>query len=220
MAAFAVIGTVSAAAQQSEPNVSSVAGRATWTFDPEKGTMVATPAPSVVVPGRLDPEAVANATPTSTTYTGTILMTVAVKLVSPLSPGAVLLCTGGVGVDYTVTESSTSTTGTFPDLVGFGPLILQNSQSTYATISGTKATCSFSIPYTWTIPASSTSGKTQIVVTVQGITGSVGIAEHVLDTTFPVNAIRTARSTSVGLTGPTTIPPDGTKTTLTGSAVL
>jgi hypothetical protein len=203
---FAGIGRVSA--QQTEFATHSASHRVTWSFDPVNGVMKATPPAGYVVQGTLEPAAATTAT--ATTYTGTIDVTLTIKLVSAVPQGALLRCSGNVGIEYRIEEPlgtlSTLTTGD----------ILESTESVGASVSGSTATCKFSIPYSWTIPASTS----KTTVTIQGIVGSVGVSEYVLDTVTGTKVLRVVRSTSQGLTGPATIPQDGTTTQLTASTVL
>lgn len=210
--ATAAMCATSALCQQTDTDVAP-SHRVTWSFDPQRGTLIATPPAPTLIQGKLDSEALANATTTSTTFTGTILITATVKLISSVPKGATLLCSGVAGLEYEVEKQSTTLTEISFD-------VLQSLETAYATVSGNLATCRFSIPYSWVVPASSTSGTTKTTVTIQGVLGEVAIAENVLDANLGANVLRTVRSTFLDLTGPTTIPADGAKTPLTASMVL
>jgi hypothetical protein len=210
LAVVAVLGAGCAVAQQPEFAAQTAAHRLTWSFDPVRGVMQATPPSSYVIQGRPELSEAAAATTASTTYTGTIDVNFTIKLISAVPKGALLRCSGDVGLDYEV-EQKVSTLE-----IGLSAGLLESAENVDATISGSTATCKFTIPYSWTVPASSTTST----VTIQGIVGSVGIAEDVLDSVTGTNVLRVVRSTSVELNGPTAIPADGTTTTLTASAVL
>jgi hypothetical protein len=197
--------------------------RVTWSFDPVHGAMLAAPRTTVVLPGTVS--AAPADTATAVTYTGTIAITATVKLISALPKGETVYCTAGVGLEFIVEEQLTGTN------FGTNSGISQSTESVPAAISGSTATCSFNIPYSWTVPASTATAT----VIISGITGSVGVAEEVLQTQVIVPrplessaAVTTAltatsmvtRSTTVELVGPTTIPADGTTTTLTVGTVL
>jgi hypothetical protein len=210
--ALAVLGASQIAAQQ-EPTAEPALHRATWTFDPVKGTMQATPAAVVVIPGK--PEAVAETTPPTSpiTHTGTVDITLTINLVSAVPKGALLRCSGSAALDYSVESTGISTGMAVIGIVGG---VQQSSESVDASVSGATATCKFAIPYSWTIPGYP-AGTT---VTVQGITGSVGVSEDILDSVTGANVLRVVRSTTKELTGPATMPADGTTTKLTASTVL
>ena len=208
LAALVFAGAGRAPAQQTESAAQSASHRVTWSFDPVNGVIKATPPAGYVVPGTLEPAA---STTSPTTYTGTIDITFTIKLVSALHQGAIVRCSGNIGLEYSLEESIGATS--FSLLLGN---VQETTESVGAAVSGSTATCRFSIPYSWTVPAS-TSKNT---VTIQGIVGSVGVAEDVLDSVTGTKVLRVVRSTSVGLTGPSTIPQDGTTTTLSASTVL
>jgi hypothetical protein len=213
LAALAVLGASRALAQRPEGTAVPAMHGVTWTFDAVRGRMQATPAARVVIPGKPSPAKIAAATTTSTTYTGTIDITVTVNLISEIPKGATLNCSTGAGLDYEVLtgdfiEPGTGTTSGFSGDE-------QINENVQVTVTGNKATCTFSIPYIWTVPAST---STTLIV-VQGISGSVEISTQYSLTngglTTSVN-----RYTQVDLAGPTTMPPDGTTTSLTGTAAL
>jgi hypothetical protein len=221
--ALAFLAAGPAWAQQPGTNNGAFAHRVTWSFDVVHGVMQGTPAPSIVVQGRPEPEAVGASSSSTTTYSGILAITFTVKLVSVVPAGADLHCTAGVGLNYGV---ATPVTG---DSVELATGLLQSSESVEATVSGNKAVCQFSIPYSWTIPATSSSST----VAVYGLNGAVGIVEEVPatvcvvepGTACPGSGTSTsqtvlARSTSVDLAGPSTIPANGATTKLTASAVL
>jgi hypothetical protein len=208
-AALAVLGATSVLAQQPESTALPAFHGVTWAFDSVHGKMQATPAAPIFIPGKPDPALIAEANPTTTTYTGTIKMIVTVDLISPIPQGTVLNCNSGVGLNYEILKA----TGTI-GLINTGGTF-QSQENIQVTASGTKATCSLSIPYVWTVPAST---ATTLVV-VQGISGSVQIsAQYSNNSGLVPTSIN--RYTQVELAGPTTIPPDGTITTLTATAAL
>ena len=189
---------------QTEPSGEASPHHLAWSFDPVHSTMQVVPQPAIVIPGRLT----AATTAEPKTYTGTIDIIYTVKLVSAQIRGEAVRCSGSVALEYEVSETSTPTA----ILITFGAL--GSSQSVDAIVSGSTATCRFSIPYSWNVPASTTANP----VSVQGITGSVVIATSELDTLGAV--VRTYRSTSQQLEGPIPVPAEGATVTVTASGVL
>jgi hypothetical protein len=210
LAALVVLGASRALAQQPESSASQAVHGVIWTFDPVHGTMQATPAVRVLHPGKLDPAVVGATAKAPKFYTGTIDITVTINLISALPTGAALRCSGTAEIALNYEITGTGTSG--PDLIVLSQP--SSSESVDATVAGSTATCKFTIPYDWAVPAS-TSTET---ITPEGITGAVGIAADQLDANGAV--VRTYRSTTVELTGPTTVPQDGSTTTLTASTVL
>jgi hypothetical protein len=195
-----IAGASSAFAQQGVRHV-------TWSLDPVSHMMKATPWPAVVLPGT--EEAESSSTTTATTYTGTVDVKVTVKLVSTVPAGASISCNANLDLEYSVKEQSSTSSLLGYDLVG------SYSEGTNAVISGKTATCSFTIPYSWTVPASTST----ITITVDGITAGVSLNEYV-DTASTSTTGATSRGTSVELDGPSTMPANGTTTKLTASTVL
>jgi hypothetical protein len=208
VAVLAAIGTGRAPAQQPEATLQPVSHGIFWSFDPIHGVMQGIPLASFAVPGKLSTVEFADASTPTKTYTGTIDITFTVNLISTLPKNAVLRCSGAVGLEYETETMSGQVT--LISLIGNG----NTAESVDATVSQTTATCKFKVPYAWTLPASTSTTK----VTVQGVTGSVGVAADQLDAEGVV--IRTYRSTSVQLPGIVAIPQDGITTSLTASTVL
>jgi hypothetical protein len=208
LAFLAVLGVSSAPAQQAEAAAQRSAPGILWSFDPVHGVMQAVPVGGYAAMGKAGSGAVVDASTPMKTYTGTIDITVTLNLVSTLPKNAALRCSATVDLGYQIEATS----GSIPLLSSLlGSL---NGESVDATVSAGVATCQFAIPYSWTIPASSSTTK----VTINGIEGAVGIAADQLDAMGAV--IRVYRNTTVQLIGPTAIPPDGNTTTLTASTVL
>ena len=203
LAVLAAIVPVCVAAQ-TEPSGDPAPHHLTWSFDPVHSSMQVVPQPAIVVPGRLT----AATTAEPKTYTGKIDIVYTVKLVSAQIKGEAIRCSGSVALEYE--ETSTASSAAF--LLGIGSL--SNSESVDAAVSGSTATCRFSIPYSWTVPASTTT----TTITVQGIGGSVGIAASELDSLGGV--VRTYRSASQGLVPPVSIPAEGATVTVQASGVL
>jgi hypothetical protein len=203
LAVLAAIGPACVLAQ-TEPSGDPAPHHVAWSYDPVHGTMQAAPQPGVIVPGKLT---AAVASPAKT-YTGTIDVVFTVKLISTQLAGETVRCSASVSLEYeaidTVTPSSL--------LISIGAP--NSGQSVDAVVSGGTATCKFSIPYSWTVPASTSTTQ----VTVQGISGSVGISTGELNTSGVL--VRTFRSTTMELPPATAIPPDGTTTILAASTVL
>jgi hypothetical protein len=215
LAILAISGGGSAVAQQAEAAARPAVQHIVWSFDPVRGLMQPTPvassaAPAATASAAVVPGAVADATASSKTYTGTIDITVTVNLISTLPAKAALRCTGSVELPYQVE----STNGTLPPLFLSSLVGANTTENVNATVAAGIATCRFTLPYSWTVPLSTSTTK----VTIEGIAGSVGIAADELDANGAV--IRAYRSNSVQLTGPTTIPQDGSTTMLTASTVL
>lgn len=204
LTALIYLGTNCALAQQTAHHVA-------WSYDPVNNVVNATPASYT---GTVTPEtSSSNAKTSATTYTGTVDVALTANLISSVPKGAILRCSSNVGLEYTA-ESSLSTTSSAFATSSFG--ILNSTESADAKVSGSTATCTFSIPYSWTVPASTST----TTVKIGGITGSVGITEYVLDSVTGTKTLRVVRSTSVELTGPSKMPADGTTTALTASTVL
>jgi hypothetical protein len=207
LAALAFLGAGRALAQQPESTAVPAVHRVIWTFDPVHGTLQATSAAQVFTAGKPNPAVLAAATASTQTFTGTVDITVTVNLISALPHGAALRCSGTVDLEYQV--ESTSTVNVLSSITGNG-----YSESVDAAVAGSAATCKFTIPYSWTVPASNST----TLVTIEGITGAVGIAADQLDSEGVV--VRAYRSTTVQLSGPVPLPKDGATTTLTASTVL
>jgi hypothetical protein len=188
---------------QTEPSGEAAPHHVAWSFDPVHGSMQVVPQPAIVIPGKFEAAAISE----PKTYTGTIDIVYTVKLVSPQIKGEAVRCSGSAALEYE--ELGTSTTTTI--LINIGAL--SNAQSVDAIVAGSTATCRFSIPYSWTVPASTAT----TTVTVQGISGSVGIATSELDTLGAV--VRTYRSANQQLEG-IAVPAEGATVTLTASGVL
>lgn len=209
LAVLLVLGATRLAAQP-ESTLQPSGRRVTWSFDPVHGSMQPTPPAATVVSGRLDPEAAAGSNTAGGVYTGTINLTVTVKLISTLPKNAVVACTGAIGLEYTTMVQVSSLS------LSVGAGALSSTEHVYATLSGSTATCNFTIPYSWTIPASSSS----TIVTINGVGGAVGVEAEMADSTTGISLLRVLRTTTVEVVGPATIPANGTTTTLTASSVL
>jgi hypothetical protein len=198
-----------ACAQQSDAAKQPGASHVSWSYDPLHGTLEPKlPGPMIMTGDELlKPDTSA----AGKTYSGTIDIDLTINLVSPVVSGSELLCSGAGGIEYEVIDQPLSKT----PVVNF--YILSATQEVDATVSGDTATCRFSIPYSWTIPTANTS----TVVIIYGITGSAGVSELVTDSKLrDVNFYRVARSNSVVLNGPTTLPANGTTIPLSATTVL
>jgi hypothetical protein len=80
---------------------------------------------------------------------------------------------------------------------------------------GTHATCTASMPYSWVIPVASKTTKVASTVT-----GSYSVSAYNPSTTITVSTIEGLRSVSSSLAIPATVPKDGTTTSLTVDATL
>jgi hypothetical protein len=211
LAAAAGFASCAVFAQQPETSYRSAARHVTWSFDPIRGTMQAHVPDPIVLEGPSPALAAPATISAGTNYTGTIEIDFTVNLVSPVPRGSELLCSAAAGLEYSVTEKPN------PDLTIEGIYILDASQSFDATVSGTTATCRFSIPYSWLLPASTATSK----IAVQGITGTAAISEIVVDKDLTgVVSTRSARSTGAFVNGPTTVLPDAGTISLAASAVM
>ena len=206
LAAAAILAATLVPAFGQQPEISDTAPMTavTWSYDSVRGAMVATPAAPFFIPGHFAAQAARPAASPVTTYTGTVDITVTVRLISAAPKGTTINCSGGIGLQYNVLRVS-----------GAGSVssggILQTSESNNAVISGKTATCSLAIPYSWSVPASSSS----TFVSVGGITGSVN-----LFSSSPAGGVGVLRSTQVELTGPATITINEGTIPLTASTVL
>ena len=122
------------------------------------------PAVQLCDPGQAGTFLAAAATTAPTTYTGTIDINFTIKLISAVPKGALLRCSGNVGLEYEVEEKISTLE------IGLSAGLLESAENVDATVSGSTATCKLTIPYSWTVPASSSSS----MVVIQGIVGSVG----------------------------------------------
>jgi hypothetical protein len=144
-----------------------------------------------------DFEASPEATVTTKTYTGTIDTTIVTTIDSTLTKGTTILC----DVELTATLD--------------GALFTEVA-SAPATISGTKATCTVKLPYSWTGP----SGGAATAYTYSG-TYKV-TASYVPSATQPITDFNVIRQTTGLLTGVgvKAIPSTGTVTTYTFDPVI
>lgn len=143
--------------------------------------------------------AVAEATTTPTT--GTVEVTFSVKLVTSFAKGTALECT--ISLDGTQTNTATFSTVYFYEAAG-----------TAVTISGSTATCSTTIPYSWLLPAASSteeesfSGSYTISVGTEGATGATGATSGIY------------RSSTGTFVSATKIPASGTTSKYTVDVTL
>jgi hypothetical protein len=211
LAAAAGFASCAALAQQPETSYRSAARHVSWSYDPIRGTMQAHVPDPIALPGQTAASDLAAATSAGTAYTGTIEIDFTVNLLSPVPRGSELLCSAAAGLEYSVTEKPN------PNLTIEDFYILDASQSLEATVTGSTATCRFSIPYSWLLPASTSTSK----IAVQGIAGSAAISEIVLDKDLTgVVSTRSARSTGAFVNGPATVLPDAGTISLAASAAM
>lgn len=147
-------------------------------------------------------EEAAPETITGTTATGTIDVTISIKIVSTLPKGTTILC------DADVSASSTATTPTFLE---------QYSEvaASAATISGSTASCVVKMPYSWVLAP--TTSKT-ISNTYQG-TYKV-TATFVSAATQPITDFNVIRQATGIFADTTAIPATGTTSSFTVSATI
>jgi len=206
LAAALCAGTGLALAQQPEAVAHPAAQRIFWQFDPIHGTMQPVVVAGSATPGSAPMRTVSETTASPKTYSGTVDIAFTVILVSPRTANSVLRCTGSIALEI-------ETTGTGG--IGFG--ILETTaagESMDPTFSDNTARCQFKIPYSWTVPASTST----TTVTVLGISGAVGIASDELDGNGAV--VRTYRSNSAPLANPIPLPQEGTTVSVAASTVL
>jgi hypothetical protein len=97
---------------------------------------------------QVDPE-LANTTAPST---GTFQLTITIKIASSFPTGTVRT----IGCGANVTESSMSLT------TAATAAFYEETAASYATVSGTTATCTVNIPYSWVVPAASATTLTSV----------------------------------------------------------
>jgi uncharacterized Zn-binding protein involved in type VI secretion len=135
-------------------------------FDPQTGTFQALP-PAV-------PDA------TVAPIAGTITVTVHITLKTAVATGDKVACTA----DLIATFSSTTGTATYSEIAGV-----------FATVSGTTATCTLSIPHSWQFPAKTTTS-------IESLIGSY--SADIINPTVTTAAqllVRESSSSFVSLTG-------------------
>jgi hypothetical protein len=151
--------------------------------------------------GQFHPTLAAEASPEATvaqkTLTGTINTVITTTIESTLPKGTTILC----DVDVTTT---------------FDGVIHTEVASAPATISGTKATCTVKLPYSWTGPSGGAASSY-----VYGGTYKV-TATSVPSVTQPITDYNVLRQTTGNLTGATglVIPASGTVTTFDFETVI
>jgi hypothetical protein len=208
LAATLFAGTGLALAQQPEAAVRPTAQRIFWQFDPIHGVMQPVVVAGSATPGSAPARSAPETTASAKTYTGTVDIAFTVNLISTRPPYSVLRCSGSVAL--AIEEETTTTPLNLGILLGD----LTAAESVDPTLSDNTAKCQFKIPYSWTVPASTST----TTITIQGISGAVGIAADELDANGAV--IRTYRSSSTPLPGPIPLPQDGATISLTASSVL
>ena len=142
-------------------------------------------------------EATPEATVTTKTYTGTFEVTIVSTIDSTFPSGSAILCDVTVGVSV--------------DGQSYSEIA-----SAAATISGTKATCTVKLPYSWTGPSGGPSAA-------YAYTASYKVtASHVSASTQPITDFNVLRQTSGNLltTETALIPLTGTTTKFTVDAVI
>ncbi len=146
---------------------------------------------------RVAPEA------TTAPLTGTIQLTINVTIKSTFTKGSILLCSSMV----TATSiNMASTTGTGTDW-------LEDAYSTQ-TLGGTSATCAVSIPYSWGVPAASSTvineldGEYTVAVMAPGTT------------TTTLSGVTPLRSSTSSFVSTTKMPATGATTKFTVNATL
>ncbi len=139
------------------------------------------------------PEAAATAP-----FTGTIQLVVAITLKTPVPSGGSVLCSSNVLAESENTSS-------------FAISSYDENASIKAVVSGTTASCTVNIPYSWSLPPASSTVKNLVmgsyVVEIVGATG----------TGTPVPLTRYSSSQFVSLTA---VPPVGTISKFTIAATL
>lgn len=132
----------------------------------------------------------------STTYTGTIQLTISAHLVTPVPSGGAVICSLGASV------IDISTTGTIDNEVS-------EEAETKATVSGSTATCLVKIPYSWYLP------------NVSHDTVSLGYSISIIGSTTSVTGVLTRSSSGLIPGAPSIkVPANGATTSFTVSTTL
>jgi len=138
---------------------------------------------------------------TTTPTTGTVKVTFNVKLATTFPKGTTLLCTASITA--VVINTTAGTESEFSESVDDG-----------VALSGTTATCSTTIPYSWLIP--NTSGAL-----VETFTGSYILSAVVATSTgAPATTGLVTRTSTGAFAAASTIPASGTSSTYTVNATL
>jgi hypothetical protein len=142
-------------------------------------------------------------------------LTTTIKLVSSLPAHPVIRCAASAGLVVKVTQNIGGTVQSVGEVTSAG-----SGESVDATISGESATCHFTIPYSWTVPADDAAISTAqpVTYTVEGISAAVTVTSVVLGSDQSV--VRTLRNTLVSADSKAAPAQDNGITTLTASTVL
>jgi hypothetical protein len=180
----AVLAALSAAAAHADTGAN--AARVLGYEDPQTGKFHALPT------------AVADAS--ATPITGTVEVSFAIKLATTFAKGTTITCS----IDLTGSAENTTT---------FTFITYEESAGGTATITGSTATCTATIPYSWLIPAASTTE-------VDSFTGSYTVAAYPATSTA-TNLLTVAyRTSSSGFVSLKAIPPSGTVSKYTVNVTL
>jgi hypothetical protein len=204
--ALNLIAVGSVSAQQPDQAVAQIRPVVGWTMDSLTGIMH--PAVLTGQQGQSNAGMIVADAASTVTYTGTVDMTVNIKLVSTLPKGAIIRCGGSAQLEYSITQTAEPILA----LIGGGSAL--NSETVEASISGDVATCKFNIPYSWVIPVS----NSKQTVSILGIYGAANIAEEIPATTAVPEAV--FRSTAVAVGNTSSAPADGVTTSFTANTVL
>ncbi|MGA2809275.1 MAG: hypothetical protein ABSE87_14185 [Terracidiphilus sp.] len=141
---------------------------------------------------------------TTAPTTGKYEVTFDITIDSTFPKGATLLCNVDL-IESSVTESTT------PTVIEYG-----ETASSSMAVSGSTATCTVNLPYSWAIPAST--AKAPVVSTVSGSYSVFVFSSS--STTITSATLEGLRSVSSTLPIPTTVPKSGATTTATVDATL
>jgi len=203
----ALLSSASLHAQQTQSPAERVIPHVSYNYDPIHDVIEAT---SELLTTRTAPSSSSDTSTTPKTYTGTANITLTIDLVSTLPTGTALRCSGNLNLQYLLQENSSATSG--PILID--NVVLSTVESVDAVVSSKKAVCHYTIPYSWTVPESTST----TTVGTSLIEVAMGVSADVLDSSGSVQ--RVLRSTSLQIPGPASIPPDGSTINLSGSTVL
>ena len=141
---------------------------------------------------------------TSAPSLGKYVVTFTIKIASTFPAKSVIDCRVGI-----VATSINMTTGTYVDYDEAA-----TSDLTLALASPTTVTCKVTIPYSWALPAASTSVK-------NSVSGSYSVTVYSPSTTtIPVTSVEDSRTSSSTLPIPATVPAAGATTSATVNATL
>jgi hypothetical protein len=150
--------------------------------------------------GRFHPLPTAVAEATTTPTTGTVEVTFNIKLVTAFAKGTTINCS--IDLSGLVENTTTFTATTYEETAG-----------SPATISGSTATCAATIPYSWLVPAASST-------TSESFSGSYTVSAYPATTSTTTLLTSAYRSSSSSFVAATAIPASGTVSKYTVNVTL